>query len=244
MTDTTDTLFDSQPSGEETPFEFNDDVASVFPDMLNRSIPGYATTLSTIAAITGRYAQPGSRCYDLGCSLGGATIAMRRAVPDPTVTMIGIDNAPAMVKRCRAAMALEGVSGPVQIDEGDIATSPLHDASVIVLNFTLQFVPIAQRTDLLKRCADALRPGGVLLLSEKIAFDDPASDELFADLYHAFKRSQGYSQLEISRKRNALENVLIRETLDTHKQRLLGTGFRSVEVWFKCFNFASLIAFK
>lgn len=244
MTFEKDRIFDHPAAAEEPPFEFNDAVARVFPDMLERSIPGYATTLSTIAAMAGRYAQPGSRCYDLGCSLGAATFAMRDAVDDATVTIVGVDNAPAMIDRARTSLADHQKNGPVELELGDITAFPLENSSVVVLNFTLQFVPLGERTALLSRIADALRPGGVLLLSEKIAFEDPASDTLFHDLYHAFKRSQGYSQLEISRKRSALENVLVRESLADHRTRLENAGFRQVEQWFQCFNFASLVAFK
>ncbi len=244
MSHTTDRIFTNAGSDPQAPFEFNDAVAQVFPDMLNRSVPGYATTLSTIGAMAGRYAQPNTHCYDLGCSLGAATLAMGQAIADPTVTVVGVDNAPAMIKRGQKLLDESEHKPSISIELGDITNFPLRPASMVVLNFTLQFVPIEQRTALLTRIADALLPGGVLILSEKIAFEESASDELFVDLYHAFKRSQGYSELEISRKRSALENVLIRETLADHRQRLSNAGFASVEQWFQCFNFASLIAFK
>ncbi|MFK7955978.1 MAG: carboxy-S-adenosyl-L-methionine synthase CmoA [Lysobacterales bacterium] len=244
MSHTKDRIFSIANSEPSSPFEFNDAVAQVFPDMLSRSVPGYATTLSTIAAMAGRYAQPHTHCYDLGCSLGAATLAMRQAIADPTVKVVGVDNAPAMIKRGQEILDESGDQSPVSIELGDINDFPLRPASVVVLNFTLQFVPIEQRTELLTRIANALLPGGVLVLSEKIAFDTASSDELFVDLYHAFKRNQGYSELEIARKRSALENVLIRETLTEHRQRLTDAGFSTVEQWFQCFNFASLIAFK
>lgn len=232
----------------DRPFEFSEAVAEVFPDMLARSVPGYRTTLSTIGAIAGRYAQPGTRCYDLGCSLGAATAAMRSAIPHAASTLVAIDNAPAMVSRCRERFAHTSADGgegcPVEVQEADIVKAEIRDASVVVLNFTLQFVPLAERDDLIRRIAAGMVSGGVLLLSEKVLLDDPDSDQLFVDLHHAFKASQGYSQLEIARKRSALENVLIRETLKAHQERLLGAGLTRCEVWFQCFNFASLMAFR
>ena len=118
------------------------------------------------------------------------------------------------------------------------------DASVVVFNFTLQFIPPAQRDALLARIGSAMRPGGVLVLSEKIRFEDEHLQALNTDLHHAFKRANGYSDLEISQKRSALENVLVPETIATHQQRLRNAGFTSVDVWFQCFNFASLVAIK
>jgi tRNA (cmo5U34)-methyltransferase len=112
------------------------------------------------------------------------------------------------------------------------------------MNFTLQFVKPEARAALMRRIADALRPGGVLILSEKVCFDDPVVNEMHIDLYHAFKSRNGYSDLEISQKRTALENVLVPDTLPEHQSRLLASGFAHCSVWFQCFNFASLIAIK
>jgi tRNA (cmo5U34)-methyltransferase len=126
----------------------------------------------------------------------------------------------------------------------DINQSEIEDASVVVLNFTLQFLEPARRQALIQRIYDGMRDGGILLISEKIVFPDDKLNELFIELYHGFKENMGYSKLEISRKRNALENVLIPESLDNHRQRLASAGFSSVDVWFQCFNFASLVAFK
>ena len=126
----------------------------------------------------------------------------------------------------------------------DVQHVAVTDASMVVLNFTLQFIPVPQRRELLQNIAAGLRPGGVLVLSEKVAFEDPQHQQLMIELHHNFKRANGYSDLEISQKRSALEDVLIPETLAVHRQRLRDAGFSSVDVWFQCFNFASLIAIK
>jgi tRNA (cmo5U34)-methyltransferase len=112
----------------------------------------------------------------------------------------------------------------------------------VVLNFTLQFLPPGDRLPLLARIRDGLRAGGILILSEKIAGRDAAADGLLTEMHHAFKRANGYSELEISRKRSALEKVLVPETLDTHRQRLAAAGFARADLWFQCFNFVSLVA--
>jgi len=221
-------------------FTFDDKVASVFADMIARSVPGYGLTLQMVELLAHRYAQPGSNLYDLGCSLGAATMALSRGCAGKQCTVIGIDNSEAMVERCRATLKDE----PVEIFCADILDAEIEDASVVVLNFVLQFVPAEKRKELLERICRGLRPGGVLILSEKIAFENVEENERQIGLHEAFKKAQGYSELEISRKRTALENVLVPETLATHHARLRATGFSETNTWFQCFNFASMIAIK
>jgi tRNA (cmo5U34)-methyltransferase len=171
-------------------------------------------------------------------------LAMRRSVEVPGVRIVAVDNAPAMIAECRRYLAEDDSATPVDLVCADVRDLRVRDASVVVLNFTLQFIPPAERTALLHGIAEGLLPGGILILSEKIAFGDEAVQALFTDMHHGFKRSQGYSELEIAQKRSALEQVLVPETLQQHRQRLLAAGFRTVENWFQCFNFASLVAFK
>jgi len=237
-----DTLFSAPVAPAE--FAFNEAVAAVFADMIRRSVPGYELTLSMIGLIAREHAEHGSRLYDLGCSLGAASLAMRHAVEGRGCRIVGVDNSEPMLIRCRENLALDDASTPVELVCADIGDIVIRDASVVVLNFTLQFVPLEQRLDLLRRIHHGLLPGGVLLLSEKICFDDPVEEYTQVNLHHAFKRAQGYSDLEISQKRTALENVLVPESLATHQHRLTVAGFGRAFPWFQCFNFASLIAFK
>jgi tRNA (cmo5U34)-methyltransferase len=115
---------------------------------------------------------------------------------------------------------------------------------MVVLNFTLQFIPKTQRQNLIERIYKGLNPGGCLVISEKLHFEPESVNLLLSDLHYQFKRAQGYSELEISQKRESIENVLIPETLDTHIQRLKSCGFESASPWFQCFNFCSLVAIK
>lgn len=225
-------------------FAFDERVVQVFPDMIQRSVPGYATIIAMTGVLAERYAQPGSRVYDLGCSLGASTLAMRAQLGGRDCRIVAVDNAAAMIERCRAVIATDAGQAPVELLQADICDVPIEDASVVVLNFTLQFVPQAAREALLGRIGAGMRPGGVLVLSEKIRFEDPHLQELNTDLHHAFKRANGYSELEIAQKRSALENVLVPETIADHQQRLRRAGFGSVDVWFQCFNFASLVAIR
>lgn len=238
----TDRLFATERIPED--FRFDASVARVFPDMIRRSVPGYTTIIPMIEVITEQYAQTGTNCYDLGCSLGASTLAMRHGISDRSCALVGVDNSADMLERCQHYIALDDSPLPVDLRCEDILTTALDDASVTTLNFTLQFVPPEQRNELLARIANATRPGGVLILSEKICFESTEEQSVQTRLHHEFKRANGYSDLEISQKRSAIEQVLTPETLATHKRRLIDAGFEQVLVWYQCFNFVSMLAIK
>lgn len=225
-------------------FTFDERVAEVFPDMIQRSVPGYSNIISAIGMLAERFAKPHSKIYDLGCSLGAATLSMRRHINQEGCEIVAIDNSAAMVERCRLHIDAYRSDTPVEVIEADIRDVDIKDASVVVLNFTLQFLVPEDRQTLLEKIHAGLRPGGILILSEKYIFDDERSHELLIDLHHDFKRANGYSELEISQKRSAIENVMRPDSIDTHKQRFANIGFSSSEVWFQCFNFGSMFAIK
>jgi tRNA (cmo5U34)-methyltransferase len=228
------------------PFRFDAQVARVFPDMIRRSVPGYATMVEMTGVIAGRHAQPGSRLYDLGCSLGAVTLAMRHTLQAGGCTIIAIDNSADMLGRAQELLAADTSAAaqqtPVQLHCEDIRDSAFSDASVVALNFTLQFIPPADRPGLLSRIAAGMRRGGVLVLSEKVRFSDAGEQARNDALHVEFKRAQGYSEMEIAQKRNALDNVLVPDTLEEHVARLRGAGFAEITPWFRCFNFLSIIA--
>ena len=224
-----------------TRFSFDDTVVRVFPDMIRRSVPGYPTIIDMIGVLAG-YAQPDTCLYDLGCSLGAATTAMATLNADQGNRLIAVDNSAAMIRQASTLIAETGQSERVSLLEGDVASMDFEPCSMAVLNFTLQFIAPDKRDALIQRLADATLPGGILVLSEKIRFADDAENALQTELHHAFKRNNGYSDLEISQKRTALENVLIPETLADHEARLRQAGYREIHVWFRCFNFISLLA--
>lgn len=231
-------------------FTFDDAVVDVFPDMIARSVPGYASILSMIEQLAARYVVPSSNIYDLGCSLGAATWLIRNQAPEDCV-IHALDNSSAMVCRLREKLAEQDTQRrsdqrrcPVEVHEADVRGFAMNKASFIVLNLTLQFVPPSERHGVLQASYDALLPGGALLLSEKIKFTDSAVNELLIDLHHDFKRSHGYSDLEIAQKRTAIENRLIPDSLEQHVERLKQVGFATVAPWFQCFNFVSILAVK
>ena len=242
---TTDDLYARDKTGGE-PFRFDAAVARVFPDMLRRSIPGYSTSLEAIGSLAARYARPGTNCYDLGCSLGGAALALRQGVRGADCGIVAIDNAPAMVERCKAVVAADTSAGSVPIDVvlGDIREVPLENASMVVMNYTLQFIERDDRDAMIAKIHAALNPGGLLVLSEKVMDEDPQMEQLLVDLHHEHKRRNAYSELEISRKRAALENVLVPETVAAHRRRLRHCGFTHSGVWLRHFNFVSIVAIR
>ena len=227
-------------------FVFNEDVVRVFPDMIKRSVPGYPTIVENLGVLAAQFAQPHSALYDLGCSLGAVTQALRRHVRSDDCRVIAVDNSPAMVERCaeylHAQDAMFQELLPVEVIEADILALEFQPASLVALNFTLQFIAPEQRLELLTRIRQALLPGGALILSEKLRFADEAEQELLGELHLAFKRANGYSELEIAQKRSAIENVMKPDSLEQHRERLLAAGFSKVVPWFQCLNFASLIA--
>lgn len=227
-----------------TDFVFDERVARVFPDMINRSVPGYATIINMIGALAAQWVKDGSWCYDLGCSLGAATLAIHSATDAEAVHIIGVDNSLAMLDRARENLAPCRGGPAIELMCADICDVAIQQASMVVLNFTLQFLPANERTTILKKIHSGMRPDGLLVLSEKIVVSNETAQQLFTEMHHGFKKTQGYSALEISQKRSALEDVLIPESLSCHIDRLKAVGFSTVEVWFQCFNFVSLLAIK
>ncbi|MFK7848671.1 MAG: carboxy-S-adenosyl-L-methionine synthase CmoA, partial [Rhodothermales bacterium] len=225
-------------------FEFNQAVVDVFPDMIKRSVPGYSTVLAMTGMFAARYIQAGSTCYDLGCSLGAATLSIGRAVEGIDCQVIGVDNAPAMITACQSRIDEAGLATPVTLRCKDISDVPLENASLVVLNYTLQFIHTDERQALLASIYEGLLPGGALVLSEKIVFGDAEKQALMTALHLDFKRANGYSELEISQKRTALEDVLVPDTEEVHLERLKQAGFPSPAMWFQSLNFVSILAVK
>lgn len=238
-----DTLFENEIT-ETGDFVFDERVVSVFPDMINRSVPGYGLVVPMIGMLARRYAQAGTNLYDLGCSLGAVSLAMKAAVRAEGVNFWAVDSSEEMVRSLRSNLQSGDGSPEIHLLHQDVLDTRIQNASVVVLNFTLQFVDPEKRGALLKNIFAGLNPGGVLVISEKICFEDPVEQELQGCWHHDFKRSRGYSDLEIARKREALENVMQPDSMAKHLERLRGAGFDRAYQWFQGFNFISMVAFK
>jgi tRNA (cmo5U34)-methyltransferase len=240
---------DIYKTGEDVePFRFDERVARVFPDMLRRSIPGYAASIEAIGSLAARYVRAGTNCYDLGCSLGAATLAMRHGIVQPVCRIVAVDASPAMIERCREAVAEDDrANGPetqVDVVEADIRDVEFVNASMVVLNYTLQFLDLTDRDEIIRRIFEGLNDGGLLVLSEKVVDENPHMEELLVDLHHEHKRRNDYSALEVARKRAALDKVLVPETVAAHRARLEKAGFAHTAVWLRYFNFVSIIAIR
>ena len=226
------------------PFAFDAEVARVFDDMLRRSIPFYQEILRQQVRLIQRYYQAGSCIYDLGCSNGNLGLALCQHLGTTPFTMIAVDNSAPMLERFQKRLGSVPNANRIALKNQDLRQATLENSSVVVLNFTLQFLGLDERDDLMQRIFDGLLSGGALLFCEKITHARKRMADLQQDVYHHFKRDNGYSELEISQKREALDKVLIPETVEQHEIRLRQVGFKAVEVWFKWFNFAALVALK
>ena len=230
-------------------FVFDEKVVAVFDDMIRRSVPGYATVIAMTSVFAQQFAAANSRCYDLGCSLGASTLAMRRGIDKKEshkhgCRIVAVDNSQAMIDRCRQIVESDVSTVPVDFVLGNIQDIEIKNASVVVLNYTLQFLDPAHRDEMIKKIYDGLVPGGLLILSEKIKFEDAREQDFQVEMHHNFKKLNGYSDLEISQKRKSIENVLLPDTLDEHYSRLTDAGFEQCYLWFECFNFVSIAAIK
>jgi len=225
-------------------FQFDDAVVTVFPDMIQRSVPGYQTILTGIGELTAQYAQPHSQLYDLGCSLGAATLTMRRHLACSNCKIIGIDTSQPMIDRAQEHLNSFHSEVPVELICVDMTHLTIEKASVVVLNFTLQFIEPNLRQTLINRIYEGLNPGGILILSEKVHFDSTDFQTAIEHLHLQFKRANGYSELEIAQKRVALENVLQSDQPSTHLERFAKAGFETAGSWFQAYNFMSFLAIK
>jgi tRNA (cmo5U34)-methyltransferase len=225
-------------------FKFGANVAKVFDDMVNRSVPFYGEIQRMMAELSANHAAEGSFVYDLGCSTGTTMIGMNTMV-NQQIRFIGIDDSQEMLDKCKSKLMELGFSRPYELRCADLAHGvKIENASVVVLCLTLQFVRPIYREKVLKDIYDGLNPGGVLILVEKILAEESNFNRDFIDYYYNYKRRNNYSEMEISQKREALENVLVPYKLSENISLLRDQGFSHCEVFFKWYNFAGIIATK
>lgn len=233
-------------AGDRRPgdFAFNAEVADVFDDMVRRSVPFYDEMQRMTAELAADFAQPGSALFDLGCATG-TTMALLHRTVDPSVRFVGLDNAPEMLARARAKLQMVAAARTVELIEADLHALPaLEDGSVAVMSLTLQFVRPLHRENVVRRIFGGLRQGGAMILVEKLTVRDSGLNRLFIDHYYGMKRRNGYSDLEIAQKREALENVMIPYRLEENVALLERAGFTEAEVFFRWYNFCGLLAVK
>ncbi|RXJ83422.1 carboxy-S-adenosyl-L-methionine synthase CmoA [Arcobacter sp. CECT 8985] len=222
-------------------FEFDEDVASVFDDMLNRSIPFYKQMQELTIKFALNYLNKDDYVYDLGCSTASTLIELGKQ-SNVNLNLIGIDNSSAMLARAKKKCKAFGID--IDLKNEDLLSTSYKDAQLIISNYTLQFIRPLQREKLIKKIHDSLKEKGIFIFSEKVISNDKILNKQSIDIYYEFKKNQGYSEYEISQKREALENVLIPYTDEENKKMILDAGFTHFETIFKWVNFATYIAIK
>lgn len=237
-----DTLFQKQQAVQD--FQFTAKVAEVFDDMLDRSIPCYRQLIGMTSQILSEFLKDGDLLYDLGCSTGTTLLELCRQLHTIDLHYIGLDNSPAMIKKASLKAEMYSKRDRLQFVESDILEAELQAAGAVLSNYTLQFIRPMERQNLLQKVYKALRPGGVLIVSEKVISTNTLLNRTYIHLYLEFKRHQGYSEMEIAKKREALENVLIPFTSQENITMLKNAGFATIEPFFQWFNFISYIAIK
>jgi tRNA (cmo5U34)-methyltransferase len=225
----------------EKQFEFDEQIAAVFDDMLKRSVPFYEEAMALTKRFALAYLREGGRLYDLGCSTASTLLSIERDLHVPA-ELVGIDNAASMLEQAHRKLAVFG--SKIRLEEADIMTFEYEPADVFITNYTLQFVRPPVRETLVQRIFDALNPGGVFIFSEKVVSEDKRLNKLLIDGYYDFKKTQGYSEYEIMQKREALENVLIPYTDAENREMVTRCGFAHCETIFRWGNFATFIALK
>ena len=225
-------------------FFFGEKVTSVFDDMLNRSVPFYTEIQRMIAEMVNDFAVDGSNIYDLGCSTGTTLVNLSSQIKKD-VKLIGIDNSDEMLKKCKEKLNKHGVINNFELQKVDLNQGiTISNASVVVMILTLQFVRPLYRNALVKSICRGMNKDGCLILVEKVLGESPLLNRLFIKYYYAMKKKRGYSNLEITQKREALENILIPYKLLENREMLKKTGFREIDVFFKWYNFSGIVAIK
>ncbi|MGH7382963.1 MAG: carboxy-S-adenosyl-L-methionine synthase CmoA [Candidatus Methylomirabilales bacterium] len=233
-----------EESGAITDFKFDGKVVSVFDDMLDRSVPFYQEIQRMICEMANDFAVSGTQIYDLGCSTGTTLLNLNRWIGD-RVKFIGIDNSEEMLNRCRQKLAEHHFQGEYDLICTDLNRGlKIENASVVIMALTLQFIRPLYRETLIGDLLRGLINNGCLILIEKVLGEDSLFNRLFIKYYYDLKKRNGYSELEIAQKREALENVLIPYRLLENRDLLLKAGFRYCDVFFKWYNFCGMVAVK
>ena len=240
---TKDEVF-KKPVEKSSDFKFDKNVVTVFDDMVTRSVPFYLEIQRMIAELSQEYAVKDTLVYDLGCSTGTTMLNMNNWVPDD-IKFIGIDDSPQMLEQCRENLTKAGFTRPFDLQHCDLNKSvPVKNASVVVLCLTLQFIRPLYRNQIMKEIYNGLVDGGCLILVEKILGEESSLNRNYIKYYYDFKKRNHYSELEISQKREALENVLVPYKISEDIEMVQAAGFSHCEVFFKWYNFAGMIALK
>ncbi len=239
-----DQVFEDKASGART-FQFDERVAGVFDDMLRRSVPFYTEQQAMIQALGRQFYQPGTAVYDLGSSLGTTLINFAQELGRQDARLVGYDSSMPMIERARETIKARRLDRLIELRHGDLNKGVvIENASVVTMLWTLQFVRPLSRDTLIRTIYDGLADGGALILAEKILTNNSHVNRLFIELYYDYKRAQGYSDEEIIRKREALENVLVPYRIEENVELFRRNGFELCETFFQYYNFVGFLCVK
>ena len=239
-----DNLFET--SKYPIPFEFNADVVSVFDNMINRSVPLYHEVSRTVVELAKRFYTDGSKIVDVGCSTGTTIEMLAHAFSriNKQVELIGVDPSRDMLDEAQSKLDPFSDQHKVSLVETEAHDASYENASVVIMNYTLQFIPVMERRSLLAKIQRQMRPGGMLFLSEKVRSNHAAVQEVTTLQYERFKEGAGYSRTEIERKKEALDRVLVPLSYQEMSELLSDVGYKQVEPILRWHNFTSFIALK
>jgi len=221
-------------------FEFDKEVANVFDDMIDRSVPFYKENLNLSINVIKNYLQKEDKILDLGSSTG--TFLINLAKLNLNLKLVGIDNSTAMIERAKNKAKAFGVN--IDFKEKNFMEDEFGINKLITANYTIQFIRPIKREKLIKKIYDSLEDNGIFLMSEKLISEDKKLNKLLIDEYYDYKKQKGYSEYEISKKREALENVLIPYSETENREMLKNAGFKHIETIFRWCNFSTFLAFK
>lgn len=221
-------------------FEFDESVVAVFDDMISRSVPFYDENLRLCVALLAKFAKKNSLLCDLGCST--ATFLLEAFKKRPDLLLHGVDNSKPMLDNAKKRAKAYGAN--ISFHHFNLSEFSFFKADVFIANYTIQFIRPLKRQDLVNKIYENLNEGGFFILSEKIIFEDSFLSKKMIELHQEHKLKNGYSSLEISNKREALENVLVPYSEKENLALLENAGFKRIESIFKWANFETFLAFK
>ena len=221
-------------------FTFNNDVANVFGDMVNRSVPGYEFLIENIGVLSKKFYQPNTKIYDLGSSLCACSLSILEKVRNTEVQIYAVDSSKAMIDICKKSIDRK----EIKFINSDISDVEMNNSSIVILNLTLQFILVNKRTELLKKIFSQLNDNGIIIITEKIKLDKISDDVFFKNFHDFFKENNGYTKEEIDRKKIALSETMIIESEQIHEERFKSIGCKKFYKWFQCYNFVSWVLIK
>jgi len=221
-------------------FTFNIDVANVFGDMVNRSVPGYEFLIENIGVLSKKFYQPNTKIYDLGSSLCACSLSILEKVQNTEVQIYAVDSSKAMIDICKKSIDRK----EIKFINSNIEDVEMNNSSIVILNLTLQFILVKKRTELLKKIFSQLNDNGIIIITEKIKLDKTSDDIFFKNFHDFFKENNGYTKEEIDRKKIALSETMIIESEQIHEERFKDIGCKKFYKWFQCYNFVSWVLIK